>query len=94
YIVAHIFNGRVIEIIMMTCPEASMSIKSPMPFADNVRAISKLTQIFRQEFLVKWQSSRFRTFENLIYSSRSVELKILFYNNIYRFLTNPIKNLY
>lgn len=28
--VAHVFNSRVIEIIMMTCPEASMSIESPV----------------------------------------------------------------
>jgi len=39
-----------------------------VPFADDVRAVPKLAQIFRQEFLVKWQSSRFRTFENLDYS--------------------------
>ncbi|KYQ46562.1 hypothetical protein ALC60_14434, partial [Trachymyrmex zeteki] len=94
YMVAHVFNSRVIEIIMMTCPEASMSIESPVPFADNVRAISKLTQILRQEFLVKWQSSGLRTFENLNYSSRNIELKILLYNNIYHFLTCCESNTY
>jgi len=76
----------------MTRPETSMSVESPVsrgvlflvksqvPFADDVRAVSKLAQIFRQEFLVKWQSSRLRTFENLDYSkSRNVVLEISLY---------------
>lgn len=77
-VVAHVFNGRVIEIVMMARPEAGVGVESPVcrsvlllvksqvPFADCVRAVSKLAQIFRQELLVKWQSSRLRTFENLI----------------------------
>jgi len=73
----------------MTRPEASVSVESPVgrgvlffvksqvPFADDVRVVSKFAQIFRQEFLMKWQSSRLRTFENLDYSrSRNVVLEI------------------
>jgi hypothetical protein len=39
-----------------------------VPFADIVRTISKLSQIFRQDLLVQWQSSGLGTFENLNYS--------------------------
>jgi len=69
-----------IEVILMTCPEAGMRVessvnrsvfflvKSQVPFADIVRTISKLSQIFRQDLLVQWQSSGLGTFENLNYS--------------------------
>lgn len=53
-----------IEVVVMARPVASVSVESPVsrgvlllikaqvPLADNVRAVSKLAQIFRQEFLV------------------------------------------
>jgi len=80
YVLAHAFDSRMIEVVLMTRPEAGMCVessvsrsvfllvKSQVPFADVVRTVAKLSQIFRQDLLVQWQSSGFGTFENLNYS--------------------------
>lgn len=57
------FLGHMIEVILMTRPEAQMRIEAPiqrcvlslemtqMPFTDDVRRIAQLLQIFGQQFL-------------------------------------------
>jgi len=80
HLLAHAFDGRMVEVVLMTRPEADMRVessvnrsvfffvKSQVPFADIVRTVSKLSQIFGQDLLVQWQSSGFGAFENLNYS--------------------------
>lgn len=66
-----------VEIVVMTRPEAgvgleapvsrrvSLFVKSQMPLADDVGAVSQISQILRQNLFVEWQSSGFGSIDNL-----------------------------
>lgn len=73
----YLLNGGVIVIIMMTSPitqvalEASIGrrillrIESEVPLANDVRAISKFSQILRKQFLLQRQTTWLRSLEHL-----------------------------